>query len=193
VTTERGQAAGRDSDPGLPDAAPSAAATPGDGADHGAARRNTVILRYLLGRLAIDHVRRLTRWTPAVLVIGAILLVVRPRWIGFAVIAVGVLLVAARVGAVLLLERLSLPPRFRSVENGLRDAVEAGKANLRVELRGVGLPSRSWHVPVYALRLARGAGRMRARSRLRQVDMDRVLPRAQVERALRALDEASQG
>ncbi len=215
MTTESGHGAGGNGDPGGPlprlSESPTTGGEPsrderstgghraGDGdrgageaaAPTGPGRRQTVVLRYLLGRLAIDHLRRLTVWTPAVPVLGAVLLLFRPRWVGLAVLALGVLLVAARVAAVRQLDRLSLPHRFRPVEDDLRDAVEAGKANLRVELRRVGLPSRSWHVPVFALRLARGTGREAARGRLRDVDLDLVLPRAQLERALRVLDEAS--
>jgi hypothetical protein len=155
------------------------------------ARRTTVVLRYLLGRLAVDHFHRVTRWVWLVPVAGAVLLLVRPRWIGIAVIALGVLLFGARIVLVALLRRLSLPRRFRPVEEELCSAVEAGKASLRVELRAVGLPSRSWRLALFASRLARGSARTDLRSRLRQVDVDRVLPRAQLERALRLLDDAA--
>jgi hypothetical protein len=156
-------------------------------------RRTTVILRYLLGRLAVDSVRRLTRRALAVPVAGALLLIVRPRWIGLTVLAVGLLLVLGGLVGRRLLERLSLPRRFRPVGEDLRGAVEAGKANLRGELRRVGLPSGSWAVPLYVVRLARGTARSEARSRLREVEIDRVLPRAQLDRALRLLDRVAPG
>jgi len=159
----------------------------------GVTRRTTIVLRYLLGRLAVDHLRRLTRWAWLVPVLGLFLLLVRPRWIGMAVFVLGVLLLGARAVAAIVLDRLSLAHRFRSCEHDLRSAVEAGKASLRVELRRAGLPSRSWHLPVFALRLARGSARADTRSRLRRVDIDRVLPRAQLDRALRALDDATDG
>ena len=57
------------------------------GADGG--RRTTVILRYLLGLLAVDHVRSLGRWAFALPPVGLVLLLVRPRWIGLAVIVLG--------------------------------------------------------------------------------------------------------
>jgi hypothetical protein len=158
----------------------------------GAGRRTTVVLRYLLGRLAVDQFRRVTRWIWLVPVLGAVLLLVRPRWIGLAVICLGVLLFAARMVLVALLRRLSLARRFRPVEEELCSAVEAGKASLRVELRSVGLPNRSWRLALFAARLARGSARADLRSRLRQVDVDRVLPRAQLERALRLLDDATE-
>ncbi len=157
----------------------------------GAGRRTTVVMRYLLGRLAVDHLRRLTGWMWLVPLLGLGLLLVRPRWIGVGVLALGVLVLVSRFAAMWVLRRVSLPPRFRPVEEELRSAVEAGKANLRVELRRVGLPSRSWHLPVFVFRLARGDARAQARSRLREVDVDRVLPRAQLEKALRLLDETA--
>lgn len=154
-------------------------------------RRTTTILRYLLGCLAVDHIRKLTRWAFAVPVVGALLLVVQPRWIGATVLVLGVLLVAGRFASVRLVERLSLARRFRPVEQELRDAVEAGKANLRGELRRVGLPSGPWAIPMSVVRLARGNARSAARSRLLEIEIDRVLPRAQLDRALRVLDGAA--
>jgi hypothetical protein len=158
------------------------------GADGG--RRTTVILRYLLGLLAVDHVRSLTRWAFALPLVGLVLLVVRPRWIGLAVIALGVLLIVARFAAVRLISRRTLPRRYRPVEDELRAAVEAGKANLRGELRRVGMPSSALALTRSVVRLGSSDSRRTARSRLRDIEIDRVLPRAQLDRALRVLDEA---
>ncbi len=154
-------------------------------------RRTSTILRYLLGLLAVEHVRKLTRWAYVLPLVGALLLLVRPRWIGVAVLVLGVLLVAVRVGVVRLLGRSSLPRRYRPVEDDLRAAVESGKANMRGELRRVGLPSTPWAIPVSVVRLDRGGGRAESRSRLRDIEIDRVLPRTQLDRALRILDEAA--
>jgi hypothetical protein len=154
-------------------------------------RRTTIILRYLLGRLAVDHIRRLTRWFWVLIPVGGLLaLLLSPRWIGVGVAALGVLMLVLRVAAVRMLHQRSLAPEFRSAEDELAAAVDAGRTSLRVELRRVGLPSRSWHLPVFALRLARGKVRAKARARLRAVDVDRVLPRAQLQRALRLLEDA---
>lgn len=158
------------------------------GADGG--RRHTTILRYLLGLIAVDHVRTLTRWTFAVPVVGLLLLLVRPRWIGAAVLVLGVLLVIGRVLAVRLIARRSLARRYRPVEDELRAAVEAGKANLRSELDRVGLPTSKWTLPAAALRMDRGSDRSVARGKLREVEIHRILPEAQLQRALRVLDEA---
>jgi hypothetical protein len=158
----------------------------------GAGRRTTVVLRYLLGRLAVDHFQRVTRWVWLLPLLGAGLLLVRPRWVGLAVIALGLLLIVARAVMVAVVRRVSLARRFRPVEEELCSAVEAGKANLRVELRSAGLPNRSWRLAFFATRLARGSGRDDLRSRLRQVDIDRVLPRAQMERALRLLGKSTE-
>jgi hypothetical protein len=158
------------------------------GADGG--RRTTAILRYLLGLLAIDHVRALTRWAFPLPVVGLLLLLVRPRWIGLAAIVLGVLLIAARFTAVRLISRRTLPRRYRPVEDELRAAVEAGKANLRGELRRVGMPSSALALPRSVVLLGSSDSRSTTRSRLRDIEIDRVLPRAQLDRALRVLDEA---
>jgi hypothetical protein len=158
------------------------------GADGG--RRTTMILRYLLGLLAIDHVRALGRWAFPIPVVGLLLLLVRPRWIGVAVIVLGVLLIVARFVVVRLIAHRTLPRRYRPVEDELRAAVEAGKANLRGELRRVGMPSSALALPLSVIRLGSSDSRRTARSRLRDIEIDRVLPRAQLDRALRVLDEA---
>jgi hypothetical protein len=158
------------------------------GADGG--RRTTVILRYLLGLLAVDHVRSLSRWAFALPLVGLVLLVVRPRWIGLAVIVLGVLLIVGRIVAVRMISRRTLPRRYRPVEDELRAAVEAGKANLRGELRRVGMPTSALALTRSVVRLGSSDSRRTARSRLRDIEIDRVLPRAQLDRALRVLDEA---
>ena len=158
------------------------------GADGG--RRTTVILRYLLGLLAVDHVRSLSRWAFALPLVGLVLLVVRPRWIGLAVIVLGVLLIVGRIVAVRMISRHTLPRRYRPVEDELRAAVEAGKANLRGELRRVGMPTSALALTRSVVRLGSSDSRRTARSRLRDIEIDRVLPRAQLDRALRVLDEA---
>jgi hypothetical protein len=159
------------------------------GADGG--RRHTTILRYLLGLLAVDHLRTLTRFAFAVPVLGLVLLLVKPRWIGLAVIVLGVLLVVGRSLAAKLIARRSLARRYRPVEDDLRAATEAGKANLRGELERVGLPTGRWSMPVSVLRLARGTDRSLDRSKLREVEIHRILPEAQLQRALKVLDEAA--
>lgn len=156
-------------------------------------RRTTTILRYLLGLLAVDNVRKLTRFAFVVPVLGALLLIVRPRWIGAAVLVLGLLLVVGRIAAVRLIVRRSLARRYRPVEDDLRAAVEAGKANLRGELRRAGLPSSSWSIPLSVVRLGKSTDRSKARSRLLEIEIDRVLPRAQLDRALKVLDEAAPG
>jgi hypothetical protein len=161
------------------------------GADGG--RRTTTILRYLLGLLAVDHVRALTRWAFALPVAGLLLLLVRPRWIGLGVLVLGVLLILGRMVAVRLIARRTLPRRYRPVEDDLRAAVEAGKANLRGELRRVGMPSSALALPRSVVRLGSSDTRSTTRSRLRDIEIDRVLPRAQLDRALRVLDGAPTG
>ena len=156
-----------------------------------ASHRTTVVLRYVLGRLAVDQVRRLTRGAALLPLVGLGLLAVQPRWIGAVLFVLGVAIMVMRRVTIRKLERLSLADRFRPVEDELRGAVEAGKASLRVELRRVALPSRSWQVPLFAMRLARGKVRAQAKAKLREVDVDRVLPRAQLVRALRVLDDAT--
>lgn len=161
------------------------------GADGG--RRHTTILRYLLGLLAVDHVRALTRWAFAVPVVGLVLLLIKPRWIGLAVFVLGLLLIVGRVLAVRMIERRTLPRRYRPVEDDLRAAVEAGKANLRGELRRVGMPSSALAIARSAVLSGSSDSRSDDRSRLRDIEIDRVLPRAQLDRALRVLDGATAG
>lgn len=159
------------------------------GADGG--RRHTTILRYLLGLLAVDHVRSLTIWAFGVPVAGLLLLLVKPRWIGVAVLVLGVLLIVARVVLVRTIASRSLARRYRPVEDELRGAVEAGKLNLRGEMARVGLSTNRFTLPFSVLKLARGSDRGAARGKLREVEIHRILPDAQLQRALRILDEAA--
>jgi hypothetical protein len=154
-------------------------------------RRHTTILRYLLGLLAVDHVRTVSRFVFVVPVIGLLLLIVAPVWLALAVVVLGVLLVLGRSMAVRMIASRSLPRRYRTVEDDLRAAVEAGKANLRHELDRVGVPTGKLGLPLAVLKMTRGSDRSLSQGKLREVEIHRILPEAQLQRALRALDEGA--
>jgi len=63
-------------------------------------------------------------------------------------------------------------------------------ARLIARLRRVGMPTSALALTRSAVRLGSSDSRRTARSRLRDIEIDRVLPRAQLDRALRVLDEA---
>ncbi len=96
-----------------------------------------------------------------------------------AVVALGVLTMRAVLRAVLV--RLTVGEPVGGFEARLRALVDDTRSDVLAELRRIGLPGRTWTLPVLALRLI---GRVRRRdtlARLRTFDLDRVVPAARVD------------
>lgn len=146
-----------------------------------------VVVRFLVGRTAVDQLKRMFRTVWLVALAGLVLALAGPRWLGAALLALSLLLTMARVAAVWLVERTSLTRAYRDVREDLASAVEAGKANVRRELERVGLPSARWRMPLFVLHLGRRAGRNEARTRLEHINLEQVLPQAQIDRAMSIL------
>ncbi|HEY9476377.1 MAG TPA: hypothetical protein VIS06_21315 [Mycobacteriales bacterium] len=149
-----------------------------------------VVVRFLVGRTAIDQLNRMSRLVWPVAVAGLVTVFVGPPWIGVGLLALSLLSVVAWILAVWVVDRIALTRTYRGVQDDLASAVEAGKANVRRELERVGLPSSRWRMPMFVMRLGRrsGAGRDEARTRLEHVNLEQVLPRAQIDRAMSILD-----
>ncbi|HEY9391374.1 MAG TPA: hypothetical protein VIR27_16615 [Mycobacteriales bacterium] len=152
-----------------------------------------VVVRFLVGRTAIDQLNRVFRLVWPVALAGLVTVFVGPPWIGLGLLGLSLLLAVTRVVAVWAVDRIALTRTYRAVQDDLASAVEAGKANVRRELERVGLPSSRWRMPMFVMRLGRrsGAGRDEARTRLEHVNLEHVLPRAQIDRAMSILDRVS--
>lgn len=146
-----------------------------------------VVVRFLVGRTAVDQLNRVFRVSWVVAAAGLVMVYTGPRVLGAALLALSLVLVAVRAVAVRTVERIALAREYRGVEDELAGAVEAGKANVRRELERVGLPSSRWRMPLFMMGLARRSGRVEAKTRLEHINLEQVLPQVQIERAMRIL------
>lgn len=147
-----------------------------------------VVVRFLVGRTAVDQLKRMFRSVWLVALAGLVMVLVGPRWIGAGLLCLIPVLAMARAVAIRTVDRVALTRNYRDVRDDLASAVEAGKANVRRELERVGLPSARWRMPMFAMRLARRSDRDDARIRLEHVNLEQVLPRVQIDRAMRILN-----
>jgi hypothetical protein len=133
--------------------------------------------RYLVGRAVADSVARSLLAIGLLLVAATIVLASvahAPFWaIVVGLVALGVL--ALRTVLVAALRRLvSVGPADRRV----RELLAATRADVRAELRRIGLPGRALPLLVWRFRAARRADTL---SRLRGFDVDRVVPAARLD------------
>lgn len=152
-----------------------------------------VVVRYLVGRTAIDQLKRISALGWLIAAVGLGLLIIGPRIVGVALLVLAALVACARFTLVRVIDRMSLARQYRPIESEFSGAVEAGKANIRRELERVGLPSTRWRMPMFLVRLARRSGRDEVLGRLSQIDLSQVLPQVQIDRAFRLLDGVWQG
>lgn len=114
----------------------------------------------------------------ALLVVAVAVLVwwAGPHWLAvlIGVFAVTVLVLRALLGAVL--RRVTGVGYFGPAEDRMRRLVAETRGDIRTELRRIGVPSRSWTLPVLAWRLARRRRRAETLARLRRFDAERVVP-----------------
>jgi hypothetical protein len=169
----------------------------GAGYDVGAFRQGNpgsqwALGRFLVGRAVAEALSR-GLLIVAVVVFGLAALV---EWAGSAfwmvvigLVAVGVLVMRSLLLAVL--RRLPLGVGDASVERRLRALVADTRRDVLRELRRIGLPGRSWTLPVLATRLV-GKHRVETLERLRQFEVDRVMPAARLDEVHLLLQSGTQ-
>lgn len=96
-----------------------------------------------------------------------------------AIVGLAVLGTRALLRAVL--RRVSAVDQVGPLEARLRALVADTRADVLAELRRLGLPGRTWTLPLLALRLARRSKRQETLDRLRGFQVDRVVPEARVD------------
>lgn len=104
-----------------------------------------------------------------------------------AIVALGVLVMRAGLRAVL--RRLTAADQFGPVESRLKELVADTRSDVRKELRRIGLPGRTWSLPLLAFAFFGRERRRRTIERLRNFDVDRVVPASRIDElhlALRA-------
>lgn len=150
--------------------------------DQGSQFSRWALSRYLVGRAIGESVSRCL----LVVGLGILALAAVCEWVAhltalavlLAVLAIGILLVRAGLGA--MLRRFTVVSGAPSAEARLRALVRDTHADVLRELRRLGLPGRTLSLPLLALRLL---GRRRAETvaRLRGFDLDNVVSRARLD------------
>lgn len=143
------------------------------------------LARYLVGRAIGEAVGRSLLVVAVLILAAAGLLEVggHPFWAVLCVLAaLGVLLVRATLRALLRpLTAIGATGIAAATEARLRSAVDDTRADVLRELRRLGLPGRTWTLPLLALRLARRRKRADTLERLRGFDVDKVVPASRVD------------
>jgi hypothetical protein len=140
------------------------------------------LARYLVGRAVAESVSRSLLLVGVVLLVLAVLsqalLHTTVLTVLIVIVAAGVFLLRAVLGAVL--RRLTAADQVGPLESRLRALVSDTRKDVLRELRRVGLPGRTWTLPVLAFRLL-GKRRRATVERLREFDLDRAVPRARLD------------
>lgn len=140
------------------------------------------LARYLVGRAIGESVGNSLMIVAVVIVALAALI----WWAGstfwavlVAIIALGVLLMRALMLAVL--RRLTATRQYAPLEQRLRSLVSDTRSDVLRELRRIGLPGRTWTLPLLGLRLFRRGRRQDTLERLKRFQLDRAVPRARLD------------
>lgn len=143
------------------------------------------LARYLVGRALGESIGR------SLLIVGLVVLALAGlvEWLGstfwsivIAVVALAVLAMRAVLRAVLRrLTTANTVGTAGTVEVRLQSLVTDTRPDVLAELRRVGLPGRTWSLPLLALRFLGRQRRRRTLTRLRSFDVDRVVPKARLD------------
>lgn len=137
--------------------------------------------RYLLGRVIGEFVSGALLVVVIALAAFAIAMYfVSPTWLAVLIGLLALAVLVVRVLFAAVLRRFSGAAMFGPVEARMRPLVSDTRADVRRELRRLGLPSRVWTMPLLAWRLRR---RRRADTlrRFREFDAARVVPDSRVD------------
>jgi hypothetical protein len=153
------------------------------------------VLRYALGRLAIERLRFLflAKWLLAAF--GVALIFVGDAWPDSRIVGVVLLVLfglawLAQFAVVSVIRRLAVPRRYRPAFAALESAVSDWWPRLAAELRRVGLPAGLFGVAGLAGRLLLRRLRPEERLALREVRLANVFPGADLRRARQLFEEA---
>jgi hypothetical protein len=137
------------------------------------------LARYLVGRAIAESVGT----SLMIVALGILVLAGLIWWAGsvfwavvVGVIALGVLLLRALLLAVL--RRLTAAGQYGPLHDRLRALVSDTRGDVLRELRRIGLPGRTWTLPLLAVRLLRGSRRRDTVERLKTFQVARAVPPA---------------
>lgn len=137
-----------------------------------------LLSRYLVGRVVAARVSISLMIMALVLLAGAVALWVwGPHWLAILVGLLALAVIALRALIVAILRRIMGVGQLGPAEDKVRALVADTQGDLRRELRRIGLPATVFGMPLLMVRLI---GRRRAATfaRLRQFDVNRVVPRS---------------
>ena len=141
------------------------------------------LARYLVGRALAESLGT------SLLIIGlAILALAAGFWWGLdqhgwgvLIAIIGFFVILLRALLMAIISRLTATREYAPVEQRLRKLVADTRRQVLRELRRIGLPGRLWTLPLLGVRLLRPSRRRDTLRRLRQFDVDRVVPQASVD------------
>ena len=137
-----------------------------------------LLARYLVGRVVATRVSISLMITALVILAGAAALWVwGPHWLAILVGLVALAVIAFRALVMAILRRVMGVGRLGPIEDKIRALVGDTQGDLRRELRRIGLPATVLGVPFLVWRFV-GKRRTDTLTRLRQFDVNRVVPRS---------------
>jgi hypothetical protein len=141
------------------------------------------LARYLVGRAIGESVGRGLLIAALVLLVIAALVEWRLDSTFWAVIIALFALCILAMRAILLavLRRLSAADHFEPLEKRLNALVDDTKSDVLAELRRIGLPGRTWTLPLLPFRFLGRERRRRTVTQLRSFNVDTVVPKARVD------------
>lgn len=153
------------------------------------------LARYLVGRAIAESVGS------SLVVVALVLLGIAAvcQWAGhstalavlFVMFAAGVLVL--RLITVGIVRRLTGFRQYGPLQERMNALVKDTRSDVLRELRRVGLPGRTWTLPLLAVRLLRRSRRGDTIARMRRFDVDRAVPRARVDEVHLLLRRAFRG
>ena len=155
---------------------------PPPGADVGSFRQGSplsqwALARYLVGRAIASSVSASLLVVALVIFAFAALIEWGAHSTGWAVLVavLGLMVLAVRGVIRLVLRKLTAADHYGPLEARLNALVSETRRDILSELRRVGLPGRTWTLPLLAFRLARRTKRAQTLERLRAFDVDRAV------------------
>jgi hypothetical protein len=137
-----------------------------------------LLARYLVGRAVATRVSISLMMTAlAVLAVAVVIWIWGPHWLAILVGLIALAVVAVRALVMAILRRVMGVGRLGPVEDKVRALVGDTHGDLRRELRRIGLPATVFGLPLLLVRLL-GRRRSETVTRLKQFDVDRVVPRS---------------
>lgn len=140
------------------------------------------LARYLVGRAIGESIGKSLMIT-AVAVLAVAGLFWWQGWIGWAILVAIIALFVLGLRALLLavLRRVTAAGAYTPIEQRMRSIVADTRSDVLAELRRIGLPGRTWTLPLLVLRFAGRDRRALTLKRLRDFQVQNAVPKARLD------------